>query len=99
MDSNERWRIEEEHDTNRRALDEAEELLNDYRQRVYRRTSDLVDYVAVFYQDLPNVSANDFSGQFEQTVEEYNWEIRKQQQKIEEAREEEQREFNRKMDG
>ncbi|MDR0298761.1 MAG: hypothetical protein LBI13_01550 [Streptococcaceae bacterium] len=49
---------------------------------MYRKTSELADVVNGFYRDLPHGTVKQFSGQFEQTVEEYNWEIRKKQQEI-----------------
>ncbi|AYG00332.1 hypothetical protein [Lactococcus allomyrinae] len=98
MNNNEKWKIEEAHDVAMRALNEAEERLDDYRQRFYQETAKLSDFVSNFYHHLPNTSSNSFYRNFEQTVEEYNWELRKKQQQIEEARDEEQRDFNRKLD-
>jgi hypothetical protein len=98
MDNNERWQIEEAHDDNVRALNEAEEVLNDYRQRVSRRTDELVEMVYSVYRQLPNVSIPRFGNQFEQTMMEYNSEIQKAHQKLEEEREKERRDFNNKLD-
>ncbi|GAB2027602.1 hypothetical protein [Lactovum odontotermitis] len=86
------------HDAAVRELNEAEDLLYDYRQRLSRQTGYLVDQVAEHYRDLPYGAAKNFSSRFEQTVEEYNWEIRKKLQEVEEARDEERRSFSRKMD-
>ncbi|MDR0299192.1 MAG: hypothetical protein LBI13_03810 [Streptococcaceae bacterium] len=98
MDSNERWQIEEAHDDNVRALNEAEEALNDYRQRASRRTDELVEMVYSVYRQLPNTSNQRFGSPFEQTISEYNFEIQKAQQKLEEDREAERRDFNNKLE-
>ncbi|MFC4652455.1 hypothetical protein ACFO26_05990 [Lactococcus nasutitermitis] len=98
MDNNKRWQLEEEHDETIRFLDKAEEALNDYRQQFYRKTNDLVDKVSSFYRELPYGTSSDVNSRFQQGIEEYNWEIRKKESEIEEARDNERRDFNRKMD-
>jgi hypothetical protein len=98
MDNNKRWALEEAHDKAVREFNEADEILSDFRDQFYRNTSHLADYVSSFYRDLPDISLQSISNQFDQTFQEYNWEIRKKQQEIEGAREEERRQFNWKME-
>lgn len=71
MDTRERWQAEEEHDEHIRLFNQAEELLNDYRQQACKDTGNLVDYVQSFYHDLPYGAAGTLSDQFQQNFEEY----------------------------
>jgi hypothetical protein len=98
MDSREQWRLEEEHDEHVRLLNQAEELLNDYRTQANRYTGNLVDYVQSFYHDLPYGQASTYSDQFQQTYGEYDWQIKQQAYELDEQREQEQREYVRKLE-
>ncbi|MCI1831718.1 MAG: hypothetical protein LKI77_02065 [Bifidobacterium sp.] len=102
MDTRERWQAEEEHDEHIRQLNQAEELLNDYRQQAYHYTDRLVDYVQAFYHntpyELPYQVTNSLSDRFQQTFEEYNRSIRQQAEQLDEARDQEQRDYARKLE-
>ncbi|MDR2834077.1 MAG: hypothetical protein LBV67_10220 [Streptococcaceae bacterium] len=98
MDRNEQYQLEEEHARNIRKLDEAEGIIEQYRKQFYQKTSQLAEYVHRFYQELPIGFTRNFSGKFEQVFGEYTWQLKKKQQEIELAREEELRTFNQKMD-
>lgn len=98
MDTRERWQAEEEHDEHIRLFNQAEELLNDYRQQACKDTGNLVDYVQSFYHDLPYGAAGTLSDQFQQNFEEYNRSIRQQAEQLDEQRAQEQRDYAQKLD-
>ena len=97
MDNYERQQIEDAHDDNVRLFNEAEWIINDYRREVNQKTSQLVDYVYSFYQNLPGGAPRDLSFQFEQEFNEYDSILKMKEEELEEARDEERRDFNRKM--
>lgn len=97
MDNYERQQIEDAHDDNVRLFNEAEGIINDYRREVNQKTSQLVDYVYSFYQNLPGGAPWDLCFQFEQEFNEYDSILKMKEEELEEARDEERRDFNRKM--
>jgi hypothetical protein len=81
-----------------RQLNTLEEQLNDYQHEFHQATSRLVDYVQSFYHDLPYGSIGTLNDQFQQTFEEFNWQIRQQDEQLDEARDQERRYYARKLD-
>ncbi|MDG4967488.1 hypothetical protein OGZ37_13070 [Lactococcus lactis] len=98
MDNQTRWKIEEEHDDNMRQLNQAEEMLDDYQREMNQTTSRLVDYVYGFYRELDEPIPYSLSHPFEEVLENYNFDLRKKREEIEELRIKEQQSFNEKMD-
>ena len=97
MDNYERQQIEDAHDDNVRLFNEAEGIINDYRREVNQKTSQLVDYVYSFYRNLPGGAPSDLCFQFELEFNEYDSILKMKEEELEEARDEERRDFNRKM--
>ena len=97
MDNYERQQIEDAHDDNVRLFNEAEGIIKDYRREENQKTSQLVDYVYRCYQNLRGGGARDLSFQGEQEVNEKDSILKMKEEELEEARDEERRDFNRKM--
>ncbi|MEE8738666.1 MAG: hypothetical protein SOI66_07140 [Bifidobacterium sp.] len=98
MDTRERWQAEEEHDERIRLISQAEEQVNDYQHEFNQKTSNLVDYVQSFYRNQPANETNTYNDQFQQAYEEYNRQTRRTLEQLDEVREQEQRDYARKLD-
>ncbi|WP_172209717.1 hypothetical protein [Pseudolactococcus hodotermopsidis] len=98
MDNYERQQFEDAHDNNIRLFNEAEQIINDYRREANQKTSQLVDYVSSFYQNLPDGVPRNLSFQFEEKFNEYDRVLKKKEEELEVARDEERRDFNQKME-
>ncbi|MBF0777450.1 hypothetical protein [Streptococcus cuniculi] len=89
---------EEEHYRNLRYLEEAETLIEDYTRKARRDTEALVASVVSFYQRTGEGVPSDVMGKFEQVSEEYSQTLNQMQWDLEDARDEERREFYRKLE-
>lgn len=98
MDNNKILEIEEEHNRNNRLLDEAEETLDDYRKKMQQNTENLAEHLFSICGKIKNSDSRHYIQQIEEISEEFNWDIRQKQRELEETRDEEQREFKRKLD-
>lgn len=97
MDNKKRYKIEEEHDDNMRQLSQAEEMLDDCQREMKKTTYQLLDYVYSFYREIDEPTPQGVNQPFEEVLEDYNFNLRKKREEIEELRSKEQKIFNDKM--
>lgn len=98
MDSNKQRAYEEAHDDNLRKLNQAEEIVSDYQHQIQQKTRQIVEHVYSFYQDIPGGFSSQLSQPFEAVFATYQNELKLKQQEIEAFRDEERRDFSKKMD-
>jgi hypothetical protein len=102
MIASEKQQLEDEYSLKIHEFDSREELLNNYRLQLTKRTDELASFVYSFCRDLPEgISVNEATGnvglKLQQNVDKFADEVRKQEILLEEERREAQRIFNSKI--
>lgn len=98
MYNQEKFQFIEDYDEQIKMINQAEEEIDDYKNQFYNRTNQLIDYVDSFYHGKPDINIRPDYQAFEQNLREFNLDMNRERNQLEENRIELQQEFSRKLD-
>lgn len=91
--------FEEEYNYQIRMLNQAEEILDDYQNQLYRKNTQLSEWIASFNRDASSQQRKSTGPSFGQNTGELESILKQKRKELEETRYQVQQEFNRKMNG